>query len=104
MPLICPTCQVFAQRASVPATACYFAWGGFRYFRLGATATWRRPLRAAQFLKPPALPGDTYFFCAATAVRSDRQCRPRAIAGSVGCSLAEWALVGFLKGQRHCSE
>jgi hypothetical protein len=56
MPLICPTCQVFAQGASVPATACYFAWGCFRYFRWGATATWRRPLRAAQFLKPPALP------------------------------------------------
>ena len=34
VPLICPTCQVFAQSASVPATACYFAWGRFRYFRL----------------------------------------------------------------------
>src|SRR6266705_3311570 len=36
VPLICPTCQVFAQSASVPATACYFAWGCFRYFWLGA--------------------------------------------------------------------
>ena len=44
VPLICPTCQVFAQSASVPATACYFAWGRFRYFRLGATATWRRDM------------------------------------------------------------
>ena len=32
VPLICPTCQVFAQSASLPATACYFAWGCFRYF------------------------------------------------------------------------
>jgi hypothetical protein len=32
VPLICPTCQVFAQSASVPATACYLAWGCFRYF------------------------------------------------------------------------
>src|SRR6266581_5848856 len=36
MPLIRPTCQVFAQSTSVPATACYFAWGCFRYFWLGA--------------------------------------------------------------------
>ena len=36
VPLICPTCQVFAQGTSVPATACYFAWGCFRYFWLGA--------------------------------------------------------------------
>ena len=42
VPLICPTCQVFAQSASVPATGCYLAWGRFRYFWLGATATWRR--------------------------------------------------------------
>jgi len=41
VPLICPTCQVFAQSASVPATACYLAWGRFRYFCLGATAAWR---------------------------------------------------------------
>ena len=34
VPLICPTCQLFAQSASVPATACYFAWGRFRDFRL----------------------------------------------------------------------
>jgi hypothetical protein len=32
VPLICPTRQVFAQSASLPATACYFAWGCFRYF------------------------------------------------------------------------
>ena len=44
VPLICPTCQVFAQSASVPATACYLAWGRFRYFWLGATATWRRDI------------------------------------------------------------
>src|SRR6266550_2563751 len=44
VPLICPTCQVFAQSASVPATACYLAWGRFRYFWLGATATRRRDI------------------------------------------------------------
>src|SRR6266436_2139192 len=38
VPLICPTCQVL-PKASSPATACYFAWGCFRYFWLGATAT-----------------------------------------------------------------
>src|SRR5438552_2867260 len=38
VPLICPTCQVLAQ-TSLPATACYLAWGCFRYFWLGATAT-----------------------------------------------------------------
>ena len=33
VPLICPTCQnVFAGKASMPATPCYFAWGCFRYF------------------------------------------------------------------------
>jgi hypothetical protein len=32
VPLICPTRQVFAQSASLPATACYLAWGCFRYF------------------------------------------------------------------------
>jgi hypothetical protein len=31
VPLICPTCQVLLQ-ASMPAIACYFAWGCFRYF------------------------------------------------------------------------
>ena len=36
VPLIRPTCQVFAQSTSVPASACYFAWGCFRYFWLGA--------------------------------------------------------------------
>ena len=37
VPLICPTCQnVFAGKASMPAPPCYFAWGCFRYFRLGA--------------------------------------------------------------------
>src|SRR5947207_8433697 len=36
MPLICPTCQVFSQSTSLPGTACYFAWGCFRYFWLGA--------------------------------------------------------------------
>ena len=45
VPLICPTCQVFSQSASVPATACYFAWGCFRYFWLGAMAIWRRDIR-----------------------------------------------------------
>src|SRR6266550_2148587 len=45
VPLICPTCQVFAQSASVPATACYFAWGCFRYFWSGAMAIWRRDIR-----------------------------------------------------------
>src|SRR5712671_2601183 len=44
VPLICPMCQVFAQSASVPATACYLAWGRFRYFWLGATATRRRDI------------------------------------------------------------
>ena len=33
VPLICPTCQnVFADKASMPATSGYFAWGCFRYF------------------------------------------------------------------------
>jgi hypothetical protein len=33
VPVICPTCQnVFAGKASMPATPCYFAWGCFRYF------------------------------------------------------------------------
>jgi hypothetical protein len=36
MPVICPTCQVLGQSASVRATAGYFAWGCFRYF--GATS------------------------------------------------------------------
>ncbi len=37
--------EVLFPAASVPATAGYFAWGRFRYFRLGATATWRRDMR-----------------------------------------------------------
>src|SRR6266853_1913965 len=41
VPLICPTCQVLPPIASLPAPACYFAWGCFRYFWLGATATRR---------------------------------------------------------------
>jgi hypothetical protein len=45
VPLICPTCQVFAQSASLPATACYLAWGCFQYFWWGATAAWRREIR-----------------------------------------------------------
>src|SRR6266571_6377055 len=32
VPLICPTCQVLPPKASLPAPACYFAWGCFRYF------------------------------------------------------------------------
>src|SRR6266700_5353137 len=43
VPLICPTCQVLPPKASLPAPACYFAWGCFRYFcwepqRRGAAA------------------------------------------------------------------
>src|ERR1700682_2627765 len=34
MPLICPTCQIALR---MPAAACYFAWGCFRY--LGARAS-----------------------------------------------------------------
>jgi hypothetical protein len=51
VPLICPTCQVFAQSASVPATACYFAWGCFRYF------SWEPWLRGGEIscLKPHTL-------------------------------------------------
>jgi len=40
VPLICPTCQVLAQSV-LAGDACYFAWGCFRYFWLGATATRR---------------------------------------------------------------
>src|SRR5450631_4590218 len=47
-PLIFPTCQVLGQSASVPATACYLAWGRFRYFR------WEPQLRGGEIgcLKP----------------------------------------------------
>jgi hypothetical protein len=45
LPLICPTCQVFAQSASPPAAACYLAWGCFQYFWWGAIAAWRREIR-----------------------------------------------------------
>jgi hypothetical protein len=31
--------------------------------QLGPRQRPRQPLRAAQFIKPPALPGDTYFAC-----------------------------------------
>src|ERR1700716_2050124 len=36
VPLICPTCQVFAQSASVPATACYLCMGSFSTFLVGS--------------------------------------------------------------------
>jgi hypothetical protein len=49
VPLICPTCQMLF-RASMPAAA-YVAWGCFRYFRLGASAT-----RLRDTLKPHTLP------------------------------------------------
>src|SRR3954464_10143865 len=58
MPVICPTCQVVAQSvsaqsASVPATAGYFAWGCFRYFRLGAAlALAHDPLLQGMQLNP----------------------------------------------------
>jgi hypothetical protein len=41
MPVICPDVSSIAQSASVPAAAGYFAWGCFRYFGSGATATRR---------------------------------------------------------------
>ena len=49
VPLIRPTCQVFAQSTSVPASACYFAWGCFRYFG------WEHSYGEISCLKPPTL-------------------------------------------------
>jgi hypothetical protein len=53
MPVICPTCQVLGQSASVPTTAGYFAWGCFRYFgfeprRRGGCSKPGRSVRSAR--------------------------------------------------------
>jgi hypothetical protein len=60
VPLICPTCQnVFAGKASMPATPRYFAWGCFRYFsweraRVGRFTLTRHLARARRVkVNPP---------------------------------------------------